>query len=225
MEPNTFIVIPAKDEADRIGQVLTGVKEAGYEQIVVVNDGSIDATVEIARKNGAHVLTHAVNLGAGAATKTGIEFALELGAELIVTIDGDGQHFPTDIDRLVQPFLKERELDVVIGSRFKQRNEDIPVQRVIYNKIGNLLTALITGILVSDSQSGLKAFRARFARHLDFQFSGYEFCTEFIHLMRQHRARYKEVPINVRYTFETMKKGQSLENGFKMVLQFIRQFG
>lgn len=223
MTPSIHIVIPAKDEATRIGRVIRAVRAAGFDEIVVVDDGSRDATARVAAAEGATVLTHLINLGAGAATQTGIEYALERGADIIVTLDGDNQHYAEDIERLLAE-LQQQELEVVLGSRFLERQSDIPTERVWYNRIANLLTALITGLHVSDSQSGMKAFRAGFARRLDFTFNGYEFCTEFIHLMRHHRAPYAEVPIRVRYTEETMRKGQSLVNGMRMVFRFLRRF-
>lgn len=220
---NIYIVIPAKNEGKRISQVIHQTKLLGFDNIVVVNDGSTDNTSEIACQYGATVLTHPINLGAGAATQTGVEYALERGAEIIVTMDGDNQHFPEDISKLVNA-LEEKEVDVVIGSRFLTFNDAIPPVRRFYNKIGNLLTTLITGARISDSQSGMKAFRAEFARKIHFHFNGYEFCTEFIHLIRHHEASFAEVPINVRYSDETLQKGQSLGNGIKMAYRFFKHF-
>ncbi|PHN06460.1 glycosyltransferase family 2 protein [Flavilitoribacter nigricans] len=218
-----YVVIPAKDEANRIGKVIYQTILQGYDQVIVVDDGSSDNTIQVARQFGATVLSHPINLGAGAATQTGVEFALEQGADIIVTLDGDNQHFPDDIPKLVQA-LEEQQVDVVIGSRFLSQNDDIPAIRRLYNKIGNLITTLITGALISDSQSGMKAFRANFARKIDFHFNGYEFCTEFIYLIRHHRASYTEVPIKVRYSEETLQKGQSLGNGIKMAYRFFKHF-
>lgn len=223
MNDLVYIVIPAKDEGSRIDRVVSGVREQGYEHIIVVDDGSQDQTGHKAKAAGAEVVSHLVNLGAGAATKTGIECALENGADYIVTLDGDGQHYPEDIPHLLEK-LMEGNLDVVLGSRFKHPDNKIPRSRLILNRLGNALTALITGLWVSDSQSGMKAFRAEFGQKLDFQFSGYEFCTEFIHLIRHHRATFREIPIRVHYSEETMTKGQSVRNGFQMVLKFIREF-
>lgn len=221
-----YVVIPAKDEASRIGQVLEGLQAQGLDRMVVVDDGSGDHTGQVAQQYGAEVVRHLVNLGAGAATKTGIEYALSRGADIIVTIDGDGQHYPEDAPVLLKA-LQEKAVDVVIGSRFLKKKDQlyIPRHRRLLNYLGNALTAIITGVFVSDSQSGYKAFRASFARQLDFQFKGYEFCTEFIHLMRHHGATFEEVPIRVRYSAETMAKGQSWRNGFHMLLRFIRKFG
>ena len=221
MNKNVYIVIPAKNEASRIGQVIKKTKHQGFHNIIVVNDGSTDNTVAIARKEGATVLTHVINLGAGAATQTGIEFALEKGADAIVTMDADSQHFPSDIKKLVQTLYKNN-LDVVIGSRFLNKKNKIPLIRRLYNKVGNYITGLLFGLFVSDSQSGMKAFRASFAKKSKFRFNGYEFCTEFIRLMRLHKASYQEIPIKVIYTKETMAKGQSFKSGFKMAVNLLR---
>lgn len=220
-EPQTFIVIPAKDEGSRIGGVLESVLQNGYKNIVVVNDGSEDNTGEVARSLGATVVEHIVNLGAGAATQTGIEFALKKGAEVIVTLDGDHQHLPDDIARLVQTLI-EKDADLVIGSRFMGNNPDIPLTRVIYNKIGNFVTWLFTGLYVSDSQSGMKALRAEYARKARITRNGYEFCIEIIKHARLMKASLCEAPISVIYTKETMRKGQSFLTGAHMLLRMIK---
>lgn len=217
----TYIVIPAKDEGSRIGAVLERVLQNGYKNIIVVNDGSEDNTGEVARFYGVTVLNHFVNLGAGAATQTGIEFALKKGAEIIVTLDGDHQHLPEDIGKLVLA-LEKNNVDLVIGSRFFGNNTEIPFSRVIYNKIGNLVTWLFTGLWVSDSQSGMKAFRAEFARKAKITRNGYEFCIEIIKHARLLKASLHETPINVVYTKDTMSKGQGLLTGAKMVFRMIK---
>lgn len=223
MRPEVYIIVPAKNEAFRIGNVLFDIKSQGFDNIIVVDDGSDDRTGAVARSFGATVLTHLTNLGAGAATQTGIEYALDCGADMIVTIDGDEQHFATDIPKLINA-LETRPIEVAIGSRFLEKNGSIPAQRIFYNRVGNIVTRLITGIRVTDSQSGLKAMHANFARKVKFRFDGYEFCTEFIYLLRKHRVKYDEVPIGVRYTSETLGKGQSLLNGFRMLFRLLTHY-
>jgi len=218
-----FIVIPAKDEATRIAKVIKKVNQEGFQNIVVVDDGSSDTTAIIAKNHGATVLSHSVNLGPGAATQTGIEYAIQNGAQVIVTIDGDDQHYPSDIWRLVNAMEKENVM-VVLGSRFLEKNKSIPVHRMAFNKIGNWVTALFTGLLVTDSQSGLKALHIDFARKIDLKLSGFEFCTEIINHIRYNKVSFVEIPINVKYTQDTMKKGQSLGNGFRMIGNFVRYF-
>lgn len=221
MSNNIYIVIPAKDEATRIAKVINHTILLGYDNIVVVNDGSRDATYDVATAAGATVLSHPINLGAGAATQTGIEYALEQGADIIVTMDADSQHYPSDIKKLVDAIHSD-EVDVVIGSRFLNPENNIPKTRIVLNKIGNWVTGILFGLFVTDSQSGMKAFTAKFARKSQFRFNGYEFCTEFIRLICLHKVAYTEVPIKVLYTEDTMSKGQSIQNGFRMAVNLLR---
>lgn len=223
MKNLSYIVIPAKNEAPRLGSVLQSLKQQGYHNIIVVNDGSTDLTQKVAKSYGATVLRHFVNLGPGAATQTGIEFALEQGARYILTIDADGQHLADDVEPLLQEIVSSK-ADVVIGSRFLGSNRLIPKSRLFFNKIANFVTAFFTGVYVSDSQSGMKVFTAEFAKKLDFKFNGFEFCTELFRIIHRENAVLSEVPIQVVYTKETMEKGQSFGNGIFMVLRLMRRY-
>ena len=218
-----YIVIPAKDEASRIGIVLNAIKKEGYSNIIVVNDGSSDNTLEVAESYGAIVLTHLVNLGPGAATQTGMDHAIRSGAKVVVTLDADNQHCPTDIKRLIAE-MEKKNVDVVIGSRFLNYSNKVPTTRIFLNKVGNYVTAFFTGLLVTDSQSGFKALSTDFLKSSRISLSGFEFCTEMIGMIKRTKAPFSEIPIKVRYTKESMEKGQSFGNGFKMVGTFIRYF-
>lgn len=215
-----YIVIPAKNEGGRIGGVLRHLQELDFKHIVVVNDGSTDDTEQVARSFGVTVLNHRINLGAGAATRTGMDYALSQGAEVIVTIDGDHQHLPDDIRAMVGALL-EKNVDVVIGSRFFGNNGDIPLARLVYNKVGNWITFLLTGLLVNDSQSGMKAFRAEFAKNAQITRNGFEFCIEIIRHIKLQGAKWHETPISVVYTKDTMQKGQGLWTGMKMLFRLL----
>src|SRR5262245_54401182 len=153
------IVMPALNEAAVIGTVLSKipVRIDSYTTVpVVVDDGSTDATGEIARRCGAYVLRHVTNLGVGAATITGLKAARQLHADIIVTMDADGQHDPAEIEPLVQCLI-DGQFDVVIGSRLRSRN-GMPLTRFAANLLLNLATVVVYGKLVSDSQSGFKVF-------------------------------------------------------------------
>lgn len=218
-----FIVIPAKDEATRIGLVLSGLRQEGYPNIIVVDDGSTDHTAEVAASFDAVVLTHLVNLGPGAATQTGMDYAVSKGAKVVVTIDGDNQHYPSDIQKLLHA-METEQVEVVIGSRFLKQGQDIPLHRQWLNKIGNWVTAVFTGLLVTDSQSGLKAMHINFVEKANIQLNGFEFCTEIINMIHQQKVSFTEVPIKVRYTEDSMAKGQNFLNGFRMIGNFVRYF-
>ncbi len=220
---NIFAVLPAKNESTRIEPVLVSLQMQGIKNIIVVNDGSDDNTKEVvSRYRGVTVLEHVINLGPGAATYTGIRFAEKQGAEYIVTLDADSQHNPENILSLIK-HLKENQLDLVIGSRFLQYN-DIPFVRLIYNFFGNLISFLITGLFLSDSQSGMKAMNQKFAKQLEISFDGFEFCIEIIKQAKIHGAKVGEIPIDVKYTADTMSKGQNFQTGLGMLLKLFNPF-
>jgi len=218
---NVYIVIPAKDEANRISGVLHHILDAGFANIIVVDDGSTDNTSEVSRSFGVSVIKHLINLGAGAATQTGIEYAVSKGAAVIVTIDADHQHLPSDIKGLVDK-LTENSADIVIGSRFLNKTNEIPASRVFYNKVANVLTYLITGIKVTDSQSGMKALSADFAKKSKLYFNGFEFSVEMIRNIKVNDAKMLESPISVIYTEDTLSKGQNLLTGIKMLAKLLK---
>ena len=219
----TFVVIPAKDEAKYISNVIQKILHCGYTNIVVVDDGSSDETYRIASTFAqVYVLKHRINLGPGAGTYTGIKFAVKQGAQAVVTIDADNQHDSGDIDILVQT-LFENKADMVLGSRFMKENK-IPTSRVFYNKIGNLVSYFISGVYLSDSQSGIKAMSHRLCSQLDIRYNGFEFCIEIIKQAKIAKAKIIEIPVNVRYSRETMRKGQNLLTGVNMVARLLKPF-
>ncbi|MGA1544310.1 MAG: glycosyltransferase family 2 protein [Saprospiraceae bacterium] len=218
-----YIVVPAKNEGERVAIVVQSILSEGFSNIIVVDDGSDDNTSEYAKSAGAKVIRHLVNLGAGAATQTGIEYALTKGATTIVTMDGDSQHFASDIPKLVD-HLYNQDLDLVIGSRFLDPVNQIPLDRIIINKLANIFSGIITGLFVTDSQSGMKAIHANLAAKMHFTFDGYEFCTEILKITYQEKARFGEVPIQVQYAEELQGKGQSWKNIGKMVFRLLKYF-
>lgn len=218
-----FVVIPAKDEERFIRPVLDTATALGFENIVVVDDSSSDKTREIANSyENVVVLEHIVNLGAGAATKTGIDYAIAHGAEYVATIDADFQHNPKDLLPLLK-CIKNSEYDLVIGSRFLQKN-GVPFSRLILNFIGNIINFFITGLVITDSQSGMKVMSRRFAKDLAITYNGYEFCIEIIKNAKITKSNIYEYPINVLYTKETMGKGQNVFSGFEMVGKLFNPF-
>ncbi len=221
---NIVAVIPALNEGTRIASVVRAVKSY-VGTVVVVDDGSHDATGEEAKKAGAIVVRHVENSGAGAATMTGIEAARRLGADIVITLDADEQHDPKDIPALLDPIRKNL-ADVVFAYRFGQRNK-IPFIRRVFNGLGNVVTLLATGKWVSDSQCGYKAFGPQAVAQLNLRMSGFEFCTEIVREAVHHRWKIAQVPVKVVYSEYTLAKGQSFANGvrtaFKILLRsFLR---
>lgn len=217
-----WVVIPAYNEEKVVGEVISEVKNSGYENIIVVDDGSADKTHKKANELiGEKALRHRLNRGKGAATKTGIEAAKLLGAEIIVTMDGDGQHDSADIGKLIRPIV-ENKTDVVLGSRLKN-SAGMPWYKIWQNKIGNIITWFLYGLYVSDSQSGMRAYSARSARLIETRADRYEYESQVIREIYLNKLKFVEVPIAVRYTEYSMGKvqKQSFSNGLKTVYRMI----
>lgn len=211
-------VIPAYNEATRIGPVVERSKSF-VDEVIVVDDGSTDNTVDVSRQAGATILQHVLNCGAGAATMTGIEAARAHGADIVVTLDADGQHESSDIPALLEPVLADR-ADIVFANRFGQKNH-IPLIRRLANGMGNIITFMATGMWVPDSQSGFKVFGPKALKQVDLRMSGFEFCTEIVRETSQHSWRALHVPTKVVYSEYTMAKGQSFANGIKTAFKIL----
>lgn len=218
---NILIILPAFNEARVIADVIKNIKKEGYKDILVVDDHSCDQTFEKGRSAGAHVLRHPINRGAGAATYTGLVYARKEGYDFAVLMDSDGQHSPKDISKLMKYSDK---YDVVIGSRMVGELKNMPLQRRIANFVGSLLTKFFFGLFVRDSQSGFKVLNRKAIENIDITFDRYEFCSEMIGEIYKNKLSYKEIPIKVIYTDHSLGKsagGQSIMNGFKMIMRFI----
>jgi len=217
------IVIPAHNEAATIGEVVRQVSAVTLpgidKEIIVVDDGSLDRTGEMASAQGAVVIEHLINRGLGGALGTGIEAALRRGADLLVTFDADGQHAPADIVKVVEPILSGR-VDVVIGSRLLEAG-DMPAARRLANHLANLVTVILFGVRVSDSQSGLRAMTRSAAARISLVSDHYDISSEICAEIGRHRLRFTEVPIRPIYTGYSLSKGQGLRTGIKTLFRLL----
>jgi len=217
-----FIVIPAYNEATVIQDVIREVQKVGYNNIIVVDDGSQDETFRKAQEIlKTAVFRHKINRGKGAATKTGIEAAKMLGADIIVTLDGDGQHDPRDIQKLIQPIL-EKKCEVVLGSRLIHP-QGMPWHKKIHNYIANVIVWYLFGLWVSDSQSGFRAYSRKAAEVINTRYDRYEYDSEVIREIYIYKLKFQEVPVQVRYTQYSMGKlqKQGFFNGIKTLYKML----
>jgi len=215
-----FVVVPAYNEEKTIGKLIKKLNVAHYKNIIVVDDGSGDCTYQIAQKAGAMVLRLPFNRGAGGALRTGFSLALEQGAKAVVMMDADLQHKVSDIKKLAEPILKNK-ADIVLGSRLMGNLKDMPPHRRLANFVGNLVTFVILGIKVSDSQSGFRAIRGKALRKMDLKSSRWEICSEMVGQIKKLNLRYKELPIDIVYTKYSLSKGQNFKNGLKTFLRLL----
>ena len=220
-----YIVLPSFGEENIIQKVIKDIRAQGYENIIVVDDGSQDNTFQKAKETGVTTLKHPINRGKGAATQTGIDAALLLGADTVVTMDSDGQHNPKEIKLLLEPLLKN-EADVTIGSRMLN-GKDMPKTRRIMNTLANVITYIFFGIYVSDSQSGFRAYTKKVLKGVYTHLDRYEYESEMLGQVKKQRI--KEIPIQVIYSDHSYNKysgiknfsPQGLLNGIAMVVRMI----
>jgi glycosyltransferase involved in cell wall biosynthesis len=221
-----IIVIPAYNEETTIAEVVREAVRVA-DTVVVVDDGSRDATAGLARDAGAVVVRHAVNRGLGGALGTGMAAAVRLGGDVVVTMDADGQHRAGDAARIFAR-LEQGDVDFVIGSRMRGGQAEaraaggrMPLRRILFNTVGNVLTYLLFGVWVTDSQSGLRGLTRRAAQAVDLRTNGMEVSSEFIKETKEHRWRMAEIGIPAIYTEYSLSKGQSLLVGVKTAAKLI----
>jgi len=195
--PKIVAVIPAYNEERFIGSVV--LKALKYvDAVIVVDDGSTDATGEVAEAAGAIVVRHPDNQGKGAALNTGFRRAREMTPEAVVTLDGDGQQRCEEIPTLIRPVLAGQ-ADMVVGSRFLTVRSGLPGWRVFGQRVLNLVTNLSSGFNLSDSQSGFRAFSRQTVEIVRFRSHDFSVESEMQFLAQKHGLKVVEVPITCRY--------------------------
>lgn len=218
-----WVVIPAFNEAAVIGEVVADVR-AVFDHVVCVDDGSTDGTGEIARRAGAHLVRHPVNLGQGAAIQTGVEYARrQPDAQIFATFDADGQHRVKDLAAMVDRLLAG-DVDVVVGTRFGTQHVARPplVKRIVLQTAARL-SRRGRRLGLTDTNNGLRVFNKKVADRLDITMSGMSHANEFIMLIDENHWRVAEEPIEVLYTEYSRSKGQPLLNGVNIIFDgFLR---
>jgi len=189
------IVVPAYNESKYIGKFLDKLSQVS-NNILVVDDGSSDKTLEIAKSKGVSCLSHMVNLGKGSALKTGCDYAFKkMFADAVVIMDGDDQHVVEDI-KLFEKELKKG-TQVVLGVR--QLDAKMPLMRILGNKSMSILINLLFGRYIADIPSGFKAFTKSAYKKIYWHSASYEVETEIAVRIAKSKIDYKEVPISTIY--------------------------
>ena len=193
---NTLVCIPAFNEEGAIGKLVK--KTLSYvDSVVVCDDGSSDNTTKEAEDSGAHVIVHNENRGKGSALKSLFEHARHSSADIIVTIDGDGQFLPEEIKKLTKPII-ENISDVVVGYRFDDDTE-MPSYRKIGNKILDHATNIVSSIPIRDTQSGFRAYSKKAIELIEFSNDGFTADSEILINASKHDLRISEEKITVVY--------------------------
>ncbi len=211
-------VIPAYNEEKTIKKVIMDIKPK-VDEIIVVDDGSRDNTSLIAEKEGVIVLKHIVNRDQGAALQTGTEYALKLGADIIVHFDADGQHKVEDIEKLVNLIIKEG-YDVVFGSRFLEGKsiDNIPLtKRYFILKPAIILNRILTGLKLTDAHNGLRALSREAAMKINITQDRKAHNTEIPAQVRKSGLKWREIPVEIIYS----EYGQGFSGGIEILKDLI----
>lgn len=210
-------ILPAFNEEVSIGSVVLLASQHA-DRVIVVDDGSHDRTAEVAELAGAEVIRHPENRGKGAALKTG--FSAVDGAEVIVTIDTDGQHDPAEIPKVAAPILAG-EADMVNGSRYLDGDDkNTPLYRRVGQIILDKATNLDSGIKVTDTQSGFRAFAPSTIRVFGFRQNGLAIESEMLADAGQAGLRIKEVEIGVRYDVDCSTENP-VSHGLRVLIKIL----
>ncbi len=189
--------IPIYNEAETIASVVRNARNYA-DEIVVIDDGSSDNSANIAESCGAKVISHNTNLGKGQAIQTALNYSCNNNYDVTIFLDGDGQHSPHQIPRLVRPILVDS-ADLVIGSRYLSGNQSTPLFRRIGQIITDYAIYYLSGMKLSDSQSGFRALSAGLAHAIELQSSSMSAEIEMIEEAKRVGAVTREVPIELQY--------------------------
>lgn len=213
-------VIPAYNTEQVVADVVSSVRPL-VDEVIVVDDGSRDATAARAAEAGARVAVHLINRGQGAALQTGMDLALQQGADIIVHFDSDGQHPAHQIPQLTAP-IASGEADVVLGSRFLDNTSNVPPIRRLVLKAGGVFTRIMSGLSITDPHSGFRALSRTAAQKIRLRQDRMAHASEFLQLLARHQLRYREIPVTIRYTEYSMRHGQSSLNAIRIVIDLIK---
>ena len=219
--PSVWIVVAAFNEAAVLSPIVSDLVRRSY-RVVVVDDGSHDGTGQIAFSAGATVVAHLVNPGQGAALQTGINFALQQGADYVVTFDADGQHRPSDIARLIDA-LVEHEAAYALGSRFLGSSRGMPLGRRLLMQAAVWLTRGMTGLLLTDTHNGLRAMTREGASRISLRQNRMAHASELLEQIAASGLRHVEVPVTIDYTGYSLEKGQRLSDSLIILFDLSAQ--
>lgn len=212
----TWLIVPLYNEAAVVRAVVEEALKT-FPNIVCVDDGSSDASIAEARAGGATVVRHPINLGQGAALRTGLDYALsDPNAEFFVTFDSDGQHRVEDALAMVLR-LQGGDLDIIVGSRFLDGRTKPGALKVIVLKMAIIFENLSTGVRLTDAHNGLRAMNRTAAAAIRIHQNRMAHASEIVGEIGRNHLRYAEHPVHVVYTDYSRSKGQSIWNSVNIL--------
>lgn len=217
---STAVVVPIFNEAWVIGSVVSQLCER-FELVVCVDDGSTDLSSRAASAAGGLVLRHAVNLGQGAALRTGFDYALTRDdITHVVTFDADGQHSVDDAEEMLR-VAHSSGVDVVLGSRGQARPQGQPLSKRLVLRIALRVSRLTSGLALTDTHNGLRVLNRRALAVLVLRQRGMAHASEIEALIARHHLSWVEHPVTITYTEYSRAKGQGSLNAFNVIFDLV----
>ncbi len=222
---DVWVVIPVFNEAQVLEQVVRQTL-AVFPNVVCVDDGSGDGSVDAVLRTRAHLVRHPVNLGQGAALQTGLTYArAQPGARYFVMFDADGQHRLEDASAMLE-VARSGEADVVLGTRFAEHARSVPLLKRIVLRTAVLLSPAGRKLKLTDAHNGLRVLTRPVADDLRITMNGMAHASEIVAYLGRSSWRVREVPVSIQYTDYSRSKGQSLLNGVNILFDLsVRQRG
>ena len=219
-DAETYIIIPVFNEAKVVADVVKKVQKY-FDNVICVNDGSSDKSGECITKTGGTLVEHAINLGAGAATQTGVDYALQFPeAKYFVTFDADGQHDIKDAVKMLK-YLKQNDLDIVLGSRFIGKVYNISRAKRVFLNLGAYVSNKTSKVKLTDPHIGLRAFNRNFAENLKLTLPDFSHASEVLYRISEGKYKYAEVPVTVTYSDYSKAKGQPMLNVINITIDLL----
>ncbi|OGB63020.1 hypothetical protein A2X44_03375 [candidate division CPR3 bacterium GWF2_35_18] len=220
MNQDTLIIIPAFNEEKTIGDVVKDLQNGGFRSILVVDDGSTDRTNNVLKNYKIQYVRHLVNLGYGAALRTGFQYALDHNYKHVITCDADSQHLTSDIIKVNQRLHQEK-CEVVLGIRVDTNKHKTPFLRKKFVTVANILNTFLSGVTTRDSQCGLRGYKKEALSKMKLLSRDMEISLEILKEMKKNKLKYQEVIIVPVYTKYSMSKGQGLIKGFETIYKLL----
>jgi glycosyltransferase involved in cell wall biosynthesis len=213
---DVWVVIPVYNEAQVLESVVRQALTV-FPNVVCIDDGSRDGSVEAVLRTGAHLVRHPVNLGQGAALQTGLSYArVRPGAEYFITFDADGQHRLEDASAMLA-VARSGAADLVLGTRFAEDAASVPLLKRIVLRTAVMLSPAGRRLKLTDAHNGLRVLTRPVVEDLQITMNGMAHASEIVSYLGRSSWRVREVPVSIRYTEYSRSKGQSLLNGVNIL--------
>ena len=218
---DVYVIVPAFNEQNVIKDIINNLLK-NFSNVIVINDGSNDKTLETINDLDIKILNHEINLGVGAAVQTGFDYVSNIpDAKAVITFDADGQHLVDDAVAMAKEIMICDE-GIIFGTRFPKHSKNIPKVKRFVLKLIAKITDLVTGVTLTDAHNGLKAYKISTIKELELQFSSYSYESELITQVAKKKIDYKEMPTDIKYTSYSIKKGQKLLNGLLIIEDLLK---